>query len=203
LPYPAASVRADSIAIRRRFGSARYVCSTSASSSDSSGMGQKPGGFFVSGAGYPIYRSRTPHCTVEIKLDESGGAVEVRSGAAEIGQGVVAAVEVDENRVPVTGGVIERINYDGDIDGAVEAARVIGRGERRARGFERRRPRPVPFPLGGRHGFRRRHRRTGRPGRSPLEERPRRRVHRARVGSVPVVQLGHVAGVHALKLTPT
>ena len=44
-------------------------------------------GFFVSGAGYPIYRSRTPHCTVEIKLDESGGGMEVRSGAAEIGQG--------------------------------------------------------------------------------------------------------------------
>jgi len=44
-------------------------------------------GFFVSGAGYPIYRSRTPHCTVEIKLDEAGGGVELRSGAAEIGQG--------------------------------------------------------------------------------------------------------------------
>ena len=45
-------------------------------------------GFFVSGAGYPIYRSRTPHCTVEVKLDEAGGGVQVRSGAAEIGQGV-------------------------------------------------------------------------------------------------------------------
>ncbi len=44
-------------------------------------------GFFVSGAGYPIYRSRTPHCTVELKLDEMGGGMEVRSGAAEIGQG--------------------------------------------------------------------------------------------------------------------
>jgi len=44
-------------------------------------------GFFVSGAGYPIYRSRTPHCTVEIKADEVGGGIEIRSGAAEIGQG--------------------------------------------------------------------------------------------------------------------
>ncbi|OHB74180.1 MAG: 4-hydroxybenzoyl-CoA reductase [Planctomycetes bacterium RBG_16_59_8] len=44
-------------------------------------------GFFVSGAGYPIYRSRTPHCTVEIKADEAGGGIEVRTGASEIGQG--------------------------------------------------------------------------------------------------------------------
>jgi len=44
-------------------------------------------GFFVSGAGYPIYRSRTPHCTVVIKVDEGGGGVSVQSGAAEIGQG--------------------------------------------------------------------------------------------------------------------
>jgi 4-hydroxybenzoyl-CoA reductase alpha subunit len=44
-------------------------------------------GFFVSGAGYPIYRSRTPHCTVQIKVDENGGAVELLTGAAEIGQG--------------------------------------------------------------------------------------------------------------------
>lgn len=44
-------------------------------------------GFFVSGAGYPIYRSRTPHCTVVIKVDDGGGGVLVQSGAAEIGQG--------------------------------------------------------------------------------------------------------------------
>jgi hypothetical protein len=42
----------------------------------------------------------------------------------DIGQGTVAALEVDENREPVQGGVIERINYDGDINGAVE---VYGR----------------------------------------------------------------------------
>ncbi|MBN2358809.1 MAG: molybdopterin-dependent oxidoreductase, partial [Deltaproteobacteria bacterium] len=44
-------------------------------------------GFFVSGAGYPIYRSRTPHATVVIQADEAGGGIEVRCGCAEIGQG--------------------------------------------------------------------------------------------------------------------
>ena len=42
----------------------------------------------------------------------------------DIGQGMVAAIEVDADRVPVAGGVIERINYDGDISGAVE---IFGR----------------------------------------------------------------------------
>ncbi|TKJ40034.1 4-hydroxybenzoyl-CoA reductase [candidate division LCP-89 bacterium B3_LCP] len=44
-------------------------------------------GFFVSGAGYPIYYSKTPHCTVVTKLNEVGGGVIVESGAADIGQG--------------------------------------------------------------------------------------------------------------------
>ena len=44
-------------------------------------------GFFVSGAGYPIYYSGTYHCTVTTKLSEVGGGVIVESGAAEIGQG--------------------------------------------------------------------------------------------------------------------
>ncbi|MBI5521169.1 MAG: molybdopterin-dependent oxidoreductase [Desulfarculus sp.] len=44
-------------------------------------------GFFVSGAGYPIYRSDTFHCTVTIKVQEDGGTVLVKTGAAEIGQG--------------------------------------------------------------------------------------------------------------------
>ncbi len=61
-------------------------------------------GFFVSGAGYPIYRSRTPHCTVEIKVDEAGGGVEVRSGAAEIGQGsdtMLATIAAEAIGIPV------------------------------------------------------------------------------------------------------
>lgn len=44
-------------------------------------------GFFVSGAGYPIYRSETPHSTVTIKVNEDGGTVHLYSGSAEIGQG--------------------------------------------------------------------------------------------------------------------
>ncbi len=44
-------------------------------------------GFFVSGAGYPIYRSDTYHATVTIKVQEDGGTVLVKTGAAEIGQG--------------------------------------------------------------------------------------------------------------------
>ena len=34
-------------------------------------------GFFVSGAGYPIYRSDTYHCTVTIRLSEDGGTAHV------------------------------------------------------------------------------------------------------------------------------
>ena len=44
-------------------------------------------GFFVSGAGYPIYRSDTYHSTVVIKVAEDGGTVTVQTGSAEIGQG--------------------------------------------------------------------------------------------------------------------
>ena len=73
--------------------------------------GRKPGhgvgvacGFFVSGAGYPIYRSRTPHCTVVIKLDEGGGGVLVQSGAAELGQGcetMMATIAAEALGVPL------------------------------------------------------------------------------------------------------
>ena len=44
-------------------------------------------GFFVSGAGYPIYRSETYHCTIMIKADEDGGGIVVYTASAEIGQG--------------------------------------------------------------------------------------------------------------------
>lgn len=44
-------------------------------------------GFFVSGAGYPIYRSETYHSTAMIKLAEDGGMVNVYTASAEIGQG--------------------------------------------------------------------------------------------------------------------
>jgi CO/xanthine dehydrogenase Mo-binding subunit len=76
-------------------------------------------GFFVSGAGYPIYRSRTPHCTVEIKLDEAGGGVEVRSGAAEIGQGcetMMATIAAETLGIPLA---VVRVR-SGDTDLALD-----------------------------------------------------------------------------------
>src|SRR5512147_1351576 len=60
LQYPAASVLADSTAMRRSCGSDRYARSTSASSSGSAGMGQNAGGSFVSGA---AVQALTPHRT--------------------------------------------------------------------------------------------------------------------------------------------
>ena len=44
-------------------------------------------GFFVSGAGYPIYRSDTYHSTATVRLLEDGGGVLVETASAEIGQG--------------------------------------------------------------------------------------------------------------------
>jgi 4-hydroxybenzoyl-CoA reductase subunit alpha len=61
-------------------------------------------GFFVSGAGYPIYRSRTYHCTVVTKVDEVGGGATVFSGAADIGQGsdtVLAMITAEELGIPL------------------------------------------------------------------------------------------------------
>ncbi len=55
-------------------------------------------GFFVSGAGYPIYRSETYHSTVTIKLSEDGGTVNLYTASAEIGQGsdtVLAMIAVE------------------------------------------------------------------------------------------------------------
>lgn len=44
-------------------------------------------GFFVSGAGFPIYRSETFHSTAMIKLSEDGGTINLYTAAADIGQG--------------------------------------------------------------------------------------------------------------------
>jgi len=61
-------------------------------------------GFFVSGAGYPIYRSDTYHSTVVIKVSEDGGIVNVLTGSAEIGQGsdtMVAMIAAETLGVPL------------------------------------------------------------------------------------------------------
>ena len=44
------------------------------------------GGFYVSGAAYPIYANPMPHSQVQIRVDRDGG-VTVFSGASDIGQG--------------------------------------------------------------------------------------------------------------------
>jgi 4-hydroxybenzoyl-CoA reductase subunit alpha len=43
--------------------------------------------FYVSGAGYSIYRSETYHATAMVKLSEDGGTVDLYTASAEIGQG--------------------------------------------------------------------------------------------------------------------
>jgi len=45
------------------------------------------GGGFVSGAGYPIYRSNFPHSNVYIKVSEDGASATLFTSAPEIGQG--------------------------------------------------------------------------------------------------------------------
>ncbi len=62
-------------------------------------------GFFVSGAGYPIYRSRTPHCTVIVKVADVGGKVHLLTGSADIGQGsdtTFAMIAAEVLGVPLT-----------------------------------------------------------------------------------------------------
>jgi 4-hydroxybenzoyl-CoA reductase alpha subunit len=61
-------------------------------------------GFFVSGAGYPIYRSDTWHSTATVQLSEVGGGAIVRTGSADIGQGsdtVCAMIAAEELGIPL------------------------------------------------------------------------------------------------------
>ena len=73
-------------------------------------------GFFVSGAGYPIYRSDTYHCTVVTKVSEVGGGVIVESGAADIGQGsdtMLAMITAEVLGIPVTD--VKVLSGDSDL----------------------------------------------------------------------------------------
>ncbi len=73
-------------------------------------------GFFVSGAGYPIYYSTTFHCTVVIKLSEVGGGVIVESGAADIGQGsdtMLAMIAAEVLGIPLTD--VKVLSGDSDL----------------------------------------------------------------------------------------
>ncbi len=76
-------------------------------------------GFFVSGAGYPIYRSDTYHSTVVIKVSEDGGMVNVLTGSAEIGQGsdtTMGMIAAETLGIP-----LEKVRvFSGDTDLSVD-----------------------------------------------------------------------------------
>jgi 4-hydroxybenzoyl-CoA reductase subunit alpha len=66
------------------------------------GIGVGCGGF-VSGAGYPIYRSEFPHSNAIIRVHEDGRAVSLHILASEIGQGsdtVLAQIAAEELGIP-------------------------------------------------------------------------------------------------------
>jgi len=76
-------------------------------------------GFFVSGAGYPIYRSDTYHGTVVIKLTEDGGTALVYTASAEIGQGsdtALAMIAAEALGIPMEWVRLESGDTDFGID---------------------------------------------------------------------------------------
>jgi 4-hydroxybenzoyl-CoA reductase subunit alpha len=76
-------------------------------------------GFFVSGAGYPIYQSKTHHATVVTRVAETGGGVIVESGAADIGQGsdtMLAMITAEALGIPLSDVKV----HSGDSDLSVD-----------------------------------------------------------------------------------
>ncbi len=76
-------------------------------------------GFFVSGAGYPIYRSDTYHGTVVIKLTEDGGTALVYTASAEIGQGsdtAFAMIAAETLGIPLTNIRLQSGDTDMGVD---------------------------------------------------------------------------------------
>ncbi|MFH1090651.1 MAG: molybdopterin cofactor-binding domain-containing protein [Pseudomonadota bacterium] len=73
-------------------------------------------GFFVSGAGYPIYRSDTYHSTVSVKVAEDGGDITVQTASAEIGQGsdtTMAMIAAEAMGIPL--GDVRVVSGDTDL----------------------------------------------------------------------------------------
>jgi 4-hydroxybenzoyl-CoA reductase subunit alpha len=73
-------------------------------------------GFFVSGAGYPIYQSDTFHATVVTRIAETGGLAIVESGAADIGQGsdtMLAMITAEVLGLPLSD--VKVISGDSDL----------------------------------------------------------------------------------------
>jgi 4-hydroxybenzoyl-CoA reductase subunit alpha len=95
-------------------------------------------GFFVSGAGYSIYRSDTWHATAYVQLSETGGTAVVRTAAAEIGQGtdtMVSMITAEELGIPLEDVRAETGDTDLSIDlGAYSSRQTLmaGHAVRRA-----------------------------------------------------------------------
>ncbi|MGO9375506.1 MAG: molybdopterin cofactor-binding domain-containing protein [Syntrophobacteraceae bacterium] len=90
-------------------------------------------GFFVSGAGYPIYRSDTFHGTVVIKLTEDGGTALVYTASAEIGQGsdtAFAMIAAEALGIPLEWVRLESGDTDFGIDlGAYSSRQTLMTGQ--------------------------------------------------------------------------
>ena len=90
-------------------------------------------GFFVSGAGFPIYRSDTYHGTVIIKLTEDGGTALVYTASAEIGQGsdtAFAMIAAEALGIPLEWVRLESGDTDFGVDlGAYSSRQTLMTGQ--------------------------------------------------------------------------
>ncbi|MCK5714253.1 MAG: molybdopterin-dependent oxidoreductase, partial [Hyphomicrobiaceae bacterium] len=85
-------------------------------------------GFFVSGAGYSIYRSQTWHATAYVQISEVGGTAVVRSAATEIGQGsdtMMAMITAEELGLPLGDVRVESGDTDLSVDLGAYSSRQI------------------------------------------------------------------------------
>jgi 4-hydroxybenzoyl-CoA reductase subunit alpha len=79
------------------------------------GIGVGCGGF-VSGAGYPIYRSRFPHSNAMIKVEEDGSKAVLFTGEADIGQGSDTVLgQIAAEAMGITLDRVELVSADSDI----------------------------------------------------------------------------------------
>jgi 4-hydroxybenzoyl-CoA reductase subunit alpha len=106
-------------------------------------------GFFVSGAGYPIYRSDTYHSTVVIKVSEDGGIVNVLTGSAEIGQGsdtTMAMIAAETLGIPLANVRVTSGDTDLSVDlGAYSSRQTLMTGHATKEAAEQVRSRIVEY----------------------------------------------------------
>jgi 4-hydroxybenzoyl-CoA reductase subunit alpha len=79
------------------------------------GIGIGCGGF-VSGAGYPIYRSQFPHSNAMIKVEEDGSKAVLFTGEADIGQGSnTVLAQIAAEAMGITLDRVDVVSADSDI----------------------------------------------------------------------------------------